>query len=348
MTKLIDQLYIKPKQDKGLNKPKFQQIKQGDTLQVDLLFMPLDRGYKYILTVVDIGTPRVTDAEPLKTKDSNEVKNAFIKILQRKIIKTPKQITMDSGTEFSESQRYFENQDIFVKRAKPGRHRQLGMVERRNQMIAKDLFKRMTEQEILTGQTSNQWIDDLPKLIKKINNKDAKKKYKKPEDEYQCEGDACFLLNKGDKVRVALDYPIDVVTGKKLHGPFRATDIRWTKEPRTIMEVLINVNNPPMYLLDDPKQPDGIDTSAAYTKTQLLPVKDNEQLPTKESIRPIIDDDGVEKYVVEKILKKKKIKGKTMYEVKWVGYDETTFETEKNLKEDVPEMIKEFEKINSK
>ena len=39
------------------------------TEKADLLFLPNDNGYKYLLVVVDIAT-RKTDAEPIKNKDN--------------------------------------------------------------------------------------------------------------------------------------------------------------------------------------------------------------------------------------------------------------------------------------
>lgn len=45
-----------------------------------------------------------------------------------------------------------------------------------------------------------------------------------------------------------------------------------------------------------------------------------------------------------KNIKKKNKHGKVFYEVKWKGYDETTDEPATNIRKDVPEMVKEFEK----
>ena len=56
---------------------------ENATQQADLLFLPNDDGYKYCLVVVDIATRKV-DAEPLKTKESKEVKQALQKIYKRR------------------------------------------------------------------------------------------------------------------------------------------------------------------------------------------------------------------------------------------------------------------------
>ena len=104
--------------------------------------MPNDNGYKYLLVVVDIGS-RLTDVESLKEKSASEVKKAFEKIYERDIIKIPHVIEVDSGSEFKgEVKKYFEDNDVRIKVAKPGRHRQIGLVERRNQIIGKLLFKK--------------------------------------------------------------------------------------------------------------------------------------------------------------------------------------------------------------
>jgi hypothetical protein len=69
------------------------------SIQADLLFMPTDDGYKYILVAVDIAS-RICDAEPLKTKEADSVKKAMEKMFKRKIIKTPLRLEIDAGTEF--------------------------------------------------------------------------------------------------------------------------------------------------------------------------------------------------------------------------------------------------------
>jgi len=76
-----------------------------------------------------------------------------------------------------------------------------------------------------------------------------------------------------------------------------------------------------------------------------MPISENEVLPSHKDIRPIIDD-GIEKYIVESIVDKKKIKNKIYYLVKWAGYPDSanTLEPRNKLILDIPEMVKEFEK----
>jgi hypothetical protein len=74
------------------------------------------------------------------------------------------------------------------------------------------------------------------------------------------------ILEEGIKVRVALDYPISAGTGEKLHGKFRAGDIRWSKEIHTIDKVILTPNQPISYLVSDIH-------NASYLRNQLQLVK---------------------------------------------------------------------------
>lgn len=342
MSSLVDELFKKPKKDKGLNAPRFQQYEANLIHQADLLFLPDDNGYKYLLVVVDIGS-KLTDAIPVKDKTNATILRAFQKIYNNNILKKPKQIEFDSGTEFKGSvKKWFEDQNIKVVVKKPFRHRQQGIVERRNQIIGKDLFKRMTEEELLTGHPSTQWTDDLKDVLKKMNTKEKKRKPKKLQNDYQCQGDVCTLLSEGTKVRVALDAPIDVISGKRLHGKFRETDIRYEIKPREIKQVIIQPNQPPLYLVSNDQGE--TDHRQAYTKNQLLPVKANEKQPDSSKIRPQKGN----KYIVDKIIDKKKEKNKIFYLIKWKGYNDShnTWEPKTNLIVDTPDLIKEYEKNN--
>lgn len=347
---MLTNLYIKPLKDKGENMPKFQSYVDGYIYQADLLFLPHDDDHKYALVVVDIGSKRV-DAMPLKVKESKVIAQGLETIFTRDILHGyPKILEVDAGKEFEGAvSKYLKTKKITLRIAKPYRHRQQAMVERKNQQIGTMLFKRMTAEELLTGEPARGWTDDLPEIIKEINKKIKKRKPRTinmeniPDREWKCEGDACDALEQGTKVRVALDAPIDVATGKRLPGKFRDSDIRWTIKTHTIMQTIIQPGQPPMYLVD--KANGEVDHSAAYTRNQLQVVPKNEKLPDKSLIRGT-KTKGVTKYIVEKILDKKKEKGKVYYLVKWKGFSnkDNTWEPRTNLIIDVPDMIKEYEK----
>lgn len=332
---LLNNLYKLPRRDRGLNMPHFQPIEKNLIHQADLLMLPDDNGYKYALVVVDNGT-RITDAEAIMEKTPNAVLEAFKKIYKRKILKEPKQIQIDAGSEFKGIlSDYFKSKGISIRVAKVGRHRQQALVERKNQTIAKALFKRMAAEELLTEETSKDWVKYLPPLIKALNKKTKKAKVKKViSDDPVCEGDTCNVLDQGTRVRVMLDNPIEVTKGNRLYGPFRATDIRWNPKIRIIKEILLKPNMPPMYILDG-------DEKVAYTKNQLQVVPKDEIYPSGKLISNI---KKVKKFVIEKIVDSKKIKGKTHYLIKWAGFpsSQNTWEPEINISKDVPEIVNEY------
>jgi hypothetical protein len=296
-----------------------------NTQQADLLYLPEDEGYKYLLVVVDIAT-RLCDAEPLKSKDAKSVAKAMQKIFKRKILKPPKRLGVDSGSEFTGqfSTTFKKMFDIVTKIA--GRHRQQSVVETKNYQIGKILNTRMLAEEINNDQVNKNWVDILPKVIKLIN-----KSYQiEPEkvdvnDPIRVDDFSGKLLPIGQNVRVQLDNPIGY-TGNKLNGKFRAGDIRWTPQIHKITDYYLRPNQPPMYQVDN-------NDKVAYTKYQLQVVNENEITP-KSTLQT--------KYNIKKILKKKKIKNKVYYRVLWEDGSRTD-EPRTNLILDIPDLIKEFD-----
>lgn len=275
----LHNLYKTPIKDKGPNMPTFQVLKPNTVHQADLLFLPNDEGYKYLLVVVD-GFNKKIDAEPLKHKKAQDVKTAFEKIYNRNILDLPKRMEVDDGKEFKGIVKtYFENNDVFVRVAKPQRHRQQALVERKNQDIGESLFKKMTAEELLTGDINREWVKQMPIVIDSINTQ--AKKIKDNAEFAHCKDDSCNLLERGQRVRVILEAPRDI-TGNKLHGKFRKSDTRWNPTVREIKEVLLKPGFPPLYLLnghvgDHEVEPIG------YTKNQLQIIPENEQLPLTEA-----------------------------------------------------------------
>jgi hypothetical protein len=235
--------------------------------------------------VVDVATG-LTDAEPIKIKSAVTIRKAFEKIYSRGILDVPKRLQVDSGSEFkAEMNDYMDKEEIIVRRGKPSRHSQQALVERRNRSIAEILFKRMSAQELLTGESDPRWVSELPSAIVEIN-KQQKKKKKLPDPldgHPQCEGEVCELLDEGALVRVALEHPIDIATGKKTHGRFRATDIRFHPEPRVIDRIVLAPNQPPRYLVGYPNS-DKVE-KVLYTRNQLQVIPKNERTPSRAVLR---------------------------------------------------------------
>ena len=326
---LLYNLYTRPKRDKGTEMPHFQVGVKNAIHQADLLFLPDDDGYRYALVVCDIAS-NTTDAEPLKTKNSKEVLKAIQTIYSRKYLNLPSfQIIVDSGSEFKGTfTDYFREHKIIVKTADVNRHRQVAVVEAKNKIIGKALLMRQTAQELNTGEPSREWVEFLPIVIQKLNKKLSHKP--KPVKMNQSPIINNPIIPEDTKVRVALDTPKDVAYGKRLHGKFRSSDIRFDTKIRKVDSLLFYPGQPILYSVTEKPH-------TGYTYNQLQIVNKNEKNPPAESQK---------KFVIEKILSKKLIKNKIHYQVKWTGFKQNTWEPKTQLVKDVPVMVREFEREN--
>ena len=335
---LLANLFIPPKKAKG-PKPRIRIWKANAVQQADLLRLPEDNEYKYALVCVDLGT-RIVDAEPLKFKNSDDVLKAFKKIYKRGRLKPPSiRLEVDSGTEFKSSVREYFTKKIkcTVKVGQPGRHRQQAYAECANKQLETALLMRMVAQELLTGTPSREWVEDLNIMVDALNENWKRDPPKRPEGLPVCSGESCNLLSEGTRVRILLDEPRSVLD-EKLHGNFRAGDIRWSPEIHVIKQVLLYPEQPPMYLVDGPHGNLKV-SRASYTREQLQVVPEDENLPPPSVIRgnPMY-------YKVEKILAKRFRNKKTQYLVKWQGFPITkaTWESGEKLEEDVPELVRAY------
>ena len=330
-----------PTKDKGKNATKFNVKVKNSVHQSDLLFLPKDPNgnYRYALVVVDVAT-RAMDAEPLKSKQPKEVLAAFRKIYKRKYLNWPKSfLHVDPGSEFKGIvKEEFNKKGIIVRVGKTGRHRQQALVEKANSYIGRAIMKRQTSEELATGETSREWVKDLPKIVKVINEhmtitpqtKDTEKKVRdkktgkmkkvivEAEPSPRCKGSSCNLFPVGTKVRVIAEKPIDPSNSKSLTGRFRAGDIRWERPVRKIIQINLHPGQPPTYMVEGIK-------NVAYTKNQLQQVSGTEQKPQASA--------------------QEKKKGLIHYLVKWEGYpaSQNTWEPRKTLLADVPTKVAEFE-----
>jgi len=335
---MIKNLFRQPKKDKGKNMPKFSANEKDAVHQADLLFMPHDNEYKYILVVVDVYS-RLTGAEPLKDKQAKTILKGFQTIYNRDDLDMPQRLEVDSGSEFKgEVAKFFRDNGVFVRVAKPRRHRQQGLVESRNKLISKPLLQRQVAQELLTGKSDSQWVEDLPGIIEAVNEEYEQdpglvtQKVGQPpligDDE---------ILDIGTKVRVQLDEPIDVATKRPLKNGFRSGDIRWHPQIRVIKHIVLRPNTPVMYLLDGNSGAMGVEP-IGYTRNQLQVLNPQEKAPPKKVLRGDVD-----KWAIKEIIDKRKKNGKIEYKVVWMLDNEVTWEPRSTLIKDVPDLIKLFD-----
>ena len=288
--------------------------------------------YKYCLVVVDIATGKI-DAEPLKYKYSFVAKNALIRIYKRKILTLPHEIEVDAGTEFKDEFANYFNTISTIRTKLSGRHRAQAVVEGVNSIISKLVQTRQIGEELNTNEVSVTWVSELPNIVKFVNKyyEHAPSKIHPITDTpIKCKKGttACDIFEIGTKVRIQLDNPVDTVKSKRLHGKFRIGDIRWENKVRKITQIFLRPNFPPMYKVDH--------IDVAYTKNQLQEVKGNENVPHSQLQRH---------YVIDRLLKRYKVRNKIVFDVLWSDKS-TTQEPRTNLILDVPDLVKQFEKVD--
>lgn len=335
----LEKLYVKPIKDKGLDATKFDYPTPGYFQQADIVYLPNDQGYTYALVVVDQGS-RLLDAEPLKAKNSTDVIHAFEAIYKRKILKVPKSLRTDPGSEFDNTdfKTWCKNHGIILSFGQPGRHRQVALAERKNQTIGKLIHQITVHDTVATGHASSAWREILPTIVKSVNkhvklqNKMFPKKKQVKDDLRPDES----VLEIGTKVRVMLDNPEDI-SGNKLMGKFRASDIRWNPKERTITNIMLKPGQPVLYNIDN--------QNTGYTRNQLQVISEHEVKPTKA----IVAKPDENRYEIQAIIGHKLVNGEYQYLIHWKGYkkNESTYEPEKNILEDAPQLLNRYKRKNN-
>jgi hypothetical protein len=339
---LLNSLTKTPIKDGNLNTPTIDVPTIG-TVQIDSVYMPVDNGFERMITCVDLHSRHV-GAVAVKSGTAKDAAAALEKLLSTKYFKDTVRIEVDNGAEFKKQfKKLVKDKNIHYVLKKPYRHRSQAMIEGFvNKNLSKLLNNRMLADELETGEVSINWVDDLDDALK-LMNMTIEKAARKPVYNFRakqrakashngvtpvCSGDSCHILPIGTIVRIQLDEPRSAATDKKMHGKFKAGDLRWGVKQYKIKQISIRPNQPPMYITDE------AGPIVAYTKNQLQVVKPKEKGIYQEAVK---------KFVVEKILKRKTIKGKKFYLIKWKDYpdSENTFEPESNIP---PEMIEAFEK----
>jgi len=246
----LKSLYQTPLKEKGNQCPHYQVFEDGYQ-QADLLFLPQDNKYNYCLVVVDIHS-RKCDAQQITTKSSDTVVKAFEKIYDRGILELPIRITFDNGSEFKgQTKQYFKDLDIKCEYAETNRHRQVAMVEAKNKTIGSTLHKLMALIELKTGKENRQWVKYLPDLIHSINESIGPTIDTQLSDEPFSDKANENVLSIGTRVRTKLDYPISVADNKKLHGIFRSSDIRWSRDIKKITNIILKPGFPILYTVGE-------------------------------------------------------------------------------------------------
>ena len=289
----------------------------GEIFSIDLVdmqeFNSINKGYKYILNGIDCYS-RYAFSKPLKDKSAKTVSNALNEIMIENNY-YPTKIWCDQGSEF-----YNKEVDKLRKKHNIQIYSTYGpqkavMVERFNKTMKGMMYK------IFTRNGNHVWYNILDEIINKYNNKIHSTLKNKPIDIFKKKIEITNELDianedqikkakfkVGDRVRIPLSR---TVFDKK--GYLK----NWSDEIFIVCEII--KSNPITYKIKDDKNKI---INGSFYDAELLKTK------MKENV-----------YMIEKLLKKRKYKGKIQYLVKWLGYNETSWQNESDI-EDLENMDK--------
>jgi Integrase core domain/Chromo (CHRromatin Organisation MOdifier) domain len=270
---------------------------QGDLVEM-IPYAGVNDGNKYILTLIDLFS-RHAWAEPLKNKTGEEVAAAFRRVFAQG--RQPQRLQTDDGREFDnrivqhllniENIRFFTVKSQF----------KAAVVERFNRTLKTKMWRYFT-------QTGNyRWIDVLPDLLTGYNaavhssigiapiNVTAENEH----DLWQVQEakgpqqvtrrDVTTPYQVGDQVRVSV-----------AKGPFAKGYLpNWSEQIYTVVQRLETILQPLQYKLQD------------YNNEE---IKGSFYSAELQAVVP------PERYAVEKVVRTRKVNGRTQYFVKWLGY----------------------------
>jgi hypothetical protein len=128
----------------------------------DLVILPLDKGYKYLLTVIDVFS-KYAWGIPLKNKTGLSLVDAFQKIFKQ-TTRRPKKLWCDKGKEFFN--RNFKNflKDNNIHLYSTESEIKGSVIERFNRTVEEPLYRKFTENG------NKKWINIIDNIINKYNN----------------------------------------------------------------------------------------------------------------------------------------------------------------------------------
>ena len=269
--------------------PKFDVSSPNAVHQADLLYLPHDKlphgrkVYKYALTVVDVAS-RYKAAEPLISKESDEVSKAFQRIYRRGPLKRPQLLQVDPGREFMGAvTKVMENNKTAVRRGRTEMHRDQAIVERFNRTLAERLFGYQYAVEMNmkhSDKRSTEWVKRLPAIVSALNNEVTRLIGKKPaqaieEKSVSSKPSTPYSRPVGVNEKM-LPPPVNLrylyQPGEPEGGGRRATDPIRSLKVYNIEKVVTKPEEPVMYyLFDGPKR--------GFVCEELMVVPPDTQLP---------------------------------------------------------------------
>ena len=265
---------------KKINYAHFYVTKPNQIHQADLLYLPHDKvyqnTYKYTLNVIDIASGYAA-SRPLKTKKAKEVAEMFKYIYKKGPLKFPKELHVDSGTEFKgDVLKLMKENNVPVKSVVTKYHHSFtAFVENFNKLLAMMLFKPQDAQELESGKDSKIWVKNLMKFVAKLNNRnldrtkmtptkaiksenvELKIKPYEPENIAPVDGLYRYLLEPGEENQ---------------DTKRRATDNNWSRKTFRLDRIIENPGQRVLYYLVN-------GTERAFVREELMNIPEDTQAP---------------------------------------------------------------------
>jgi len=225
---------------------------------------------------------RYKEAEPVTSKNSDEVAKAFQTIYRRSPLTWPEMLQVDPGREFMGAiTKEMDNHKTYIRCGRVDIHRDQAIVERFNRTLAVRLFGNQYAAEMLLpeGQRSTAWVKRLPEVISALNNEETRLTGKKPaaaikKKDVFSKPSTPYLRPVGEKEKLLPSFaPVRYLyqPGKLEGGAKRATDPIWSLKVYNSERSFIKPNQPVLYYLHDgPKR--------GFVREELMVVPSNTTL----------------------------------------------------------------------
>ena len=232
--------------------------------QIDIIEFTNDNDYKYILSVIDIYDSQ-GDARPLKTKNMFDCIKSLKDIYNNNNygLNYPEILQADNAFNNSIFKAFCNKHNIHLRISLPYNHTQQAYIENYNKYITYYLSLKQIDKEISTNEINTSFKDDLPEIIKLLN--EDKEHINKREDmKFYLNND--YLIKIGSIVKIKNYIPRAYITQKALRPPLRQNDYKWSKDNYIINDRFLIPRQPPLYQV---KSLDGEIIPTFFTDKQL-------------------------------------------------------------------------------
>jgi hypothetical protein len=250
-----------------------------------------NKGYTFLLTIIDV-LSKYAWAIPLKDKKGETVKEALADVIEDSERK-PDHLWVDEGAEFYNKimKSYLNKNNINMYSTYS--ENKSAVVERFNRTLKTNMWKKFT------ANNTRKWIDMLPELIKKYNSSVHSSIKMSPNKAMENEQLILDNQNKNTSLAKKPKFKVgDTVRISRVKGLFEKGYLpNWSEQVYKIVKV--KQTTPITYVISDLKD---VVIKGSFYEQELQ--KTNQQV-----------------FRIEKVLKKKTVKGKQYGLVKWIGYN---------------------------